>query len=226
MSAISSLYEVFLRKAPKHSRSRALVEAVLTAALEQLSREGTEDRVAVQGVADRAGVGIGSLYDYFGDRRNLLAAVAAKVAEDNRRAFEAVLERTVTDTREEGVRRIVDFCVTTFTSNRRGLRAVLKVAHSVGLMPTIAQSTDVAAEALAAALRKRSDIHVRDVDVAAWTLTHTMMGVAHTLVWQDVPRWSNDVLRAEMTVLFSRYLAGEGPQPEMREANVHAESST
>lgn len=214
MSTISSLYDLFLRKAPRHSRSRAIVEAVLSAALEQLSREGTEDRVAVQGVADRAGVGVGSLYDYFGNRRNLLAAVAAKVAEDNRRAFQAVLERTATDTREEGIQRIVDFCITTFTADRRGLRAVMKVAHAVGLMPTIAQSTDVAAEALAEALRKRDDIHVDNVELAAWTMTHTMMGVAHTLVWQDVPRWSNDALRAEMGVLFSRYLAGGGaPAP-------------
>lgn len=223
MSTISTLYEVFLRKAPKHSRSRAIVEAVLTAGLEQLSREGSEDRVAVQGVADRAGVGVGSIYDYFGDRRNLLAAVAAKVAEDNRRAFQAVLERTVSDSREDGVRRIVDFIITRFTAEKHATRAVMKVAHAVGLMPTVAQSTDVAAEALAEALRRRSDIHVGDVDLAAWTLTHTMMGVAHTLVWQDVPRWSNDVLRAEMATLFSRYLAGDGPSPPTPAAQESSE---
>ena len=76
----------------------------------------------------------------------MLAAVVAKVAEDNRRAFLAVLEKTVTDSREAGVRRIVDFCFTRFTGDKRGTRAILKVAHTVGLMPTIAQSTDVAAD--------------------------------------------------------------------------------
>lgn len=209
MTTLSSLYDAFLRKAPRHSRSRSIVEAILAAASEQLSREGSEDRVAVQGVADRAGVGIGSLYDYFGDRRNLLAAVVAKVAEDNRRAFLDVLDKTVTDSREVGIRRIVDFCFTRFTSDKRGTRAILKVAHTVGLMPTIAQSTDVAAEALADALRKRKDVHVDDVDVAAWAVTHTMMGVAHTLIWQDDPRFPNERLRAEMTTLVSRYLAGD-----------------
>jgi AcrR family transcriptional regulator len=93
MTTIASLYEAFLRKAPRHSRARTIVEALLSAAMEQLSREGSEDRVAVQGVADREGVGIGSLDDYFGDRRNLLAAVAAKVTEDNRRAFQAIPRR-------------------------------------------------------------------------------------------------------------------------------------
>lgn len=222
MTTISSLYDAFLRKAPRHSRARTIVEALLAAASEQLSREGSEDRVVVQGVADRAGVGIGSLYDYFGDRRNLLAAVAAKVTEDNRRAFQAVLEKTASDSREAGVRRIVDFCFTRFTSDKRGPRAILKIAHAAGLMPTIAQSTDVAAEALAEAFRRRDDIHVTDVDVAAWTMTHTMMGVAHTLIWQDVPRWSNDVLRAEMATLFSRYLAGGSSVAELDRAKARA----
>ncbi len=85
---------------------------------------------------------------------------------------------------------------------------MLKVAHAVGLMPTIAQSTDVAAESLARALRKRDDIHVDDVDVAAWTMTHAMMGVAHTLIWQDEPRWSTVAVRDQLVRIFSDYLAG------------------
>lgn len=208
MSRISVLYEAHLRKAPRQSRSRSVVEAILVAAAEQLTREGHEDRIMVQGVADRAGVAISSLYDYFGDRRNLLAAVAAKITEDNRHAFEAVLETIAKLPREEGVRRIVDFCFTRFTADKRGPRAVLKIAHAVGLMPTIAQSTDVAAESLANALRKRDDVHVADVDLAAWIMTHTMMGVAHTLIWQDEPKWPSDAMRAELASLFSGYLAG------------------
>ncbi len=213
MSRIASLYEAYLRRAPRQSRSRSVVEAILGAALEQLTREGQEERVIVQGVADRAGVAMSSLYDYFGNRRNLLAAVAAKVTEDNRHAFESLLEKTAHLSREEGVTRIVEFCLTRFTSDKRGPRAVLKVAHAVGLMPTIAQSTDVAAESLARTLRKRNDIHVADVDLAAWTMTHAMMGVAHTLIWQDAPRWSNDLLRAELVGLFTDYLAGSRQAP-------------
>ena len=201
-SRTSWLYETYLRRAPRQSRSRSVVEAILRAAAEQLTREGDEERVLMQGVADRAGVGISSLYAYFKDRRSLLAALTAKVTEDNRHAFDAVLERTAALSREDGVRRIVDFCFTRFTSDKRGPRAVLKVAHAIGLMPTIAQRTDIAAESLARALRKRTDVHVADVDRAAWVMTHTMMGAVHTLIWQDHPRWSSESLRAEMVALF------------------------
>ena len=72
---------------------------------------------------------------------------------------------------------MVDFCFETYTSNKRVPRAVLKIAHSIGLMPTLAQSQTVFSESLAASLRKRKDIRVHDIDLTAWTITQAMMGV-------------------------------------------------
>jgi AcrR family transcriptional regulator len=206
MSRISALYDAYLRKAPRQSRSRSVVEAILGAASERLSRSGDEDDVTVQDVADRAGVGIGSLYDYFRDRRSLLSALAAKVTEDNLHAFEALLETTAPLSLEESVGKLVDFCFATYTSNKRIPRAVLKIAHSIGLMPTLAQSQTVFADSLATALRKRTDVHVADIDVAAWMVTQAMMGVMHTLVWQDEPTISNEALRRELVTLSCKYL--------------------
>lgn len=112
-----------------------------------------------------------------------------------------------------GVGRIVEFCFAQFTERKRVPRAVLKIAHAVGLMPTVAQSTDVAAVSLANALRRRTDVHVTDCDVAAWTMTHTMMGVVHTLIWMDEPRCSSEALRAELIALYSAYLGGSSRSP-------------
>ncbi|MBX3198905.1 MAG: TetR family transcriptional regulator [Labilithrix sp.] len=208
MSRISSLYDAYLRKAPRQSRSRSVVEAILGAASERLSRGGEEEDVTLQEVADRAGVGIGSLYDYFRDRRSILSALAAKVTEDNLRAFEAVLASTHDLSLEDGIGKIVDFCFATYTANKRVPRAVLKIAHSIGLMPTLAESQTVFAESLAAALRKRTDVAARDLELSAWTITQAMMGVMNTLVWQDSPRHSEAELRRELIALFARHLRG------------------
>lgn len=208
MSRISSLYDAYLRKAPRQSRSRSVVEAILGAASERLSRGGEEEDVTLQEVADRAGVGIGSLYDYFRDRRSILSALAAKVTEDNLRAFEAVLASTHDLPLEEGIGKIADFCFATYTANKRIPRAVLKIAHSIGLMPTLAESQTVFAESLAAALRKRTDVAARDLELSAWTITQAMMGVMNTLVWQDSPRHSEAELRRELIALFARHLRG------------------
>lgn len=208
MSRISSLYDSHLRKAPRQSRSRSVVEAILGAATERLSRSGDEEELTLQEVANRAGVGIGSLYDYFSDRRSILAALAVKSTEDNLRAFEALLESAHELPLDESVGQVVDFCFETYTSNKLVPRAVLKVAHTIGLMPTLAQSQTVFAESLAASLRKRQDIGVANIDLAAWTVTQAMMGVVQTLVWQDEPKHSEAELRAELIALFGAHLRG------------------
>ncbi|MBX3208665.1 MAG: TetR family transcriptional regulator [Labilithrix sp.] len=206
MSRISALYDAYLRKAPRQSRSRSVVEAILGAASERLSRSGDEEDVTLQEVANRAGVGIGSLYDYFRDRRSILSALAAKVTEDNLRAFEDVLQSTHELSLEEGVGKIVDFCFATYTANKRVPRAVLKIAHSIGLMPTLAESQTVFAESLAAALRRRDDVAPRDLHLTAWTITQAMMGVMNTLVWQDEPTHTEAELRSELIALFCKHL--------------------
>ncbi len=206
MSRISALYDAYLRKAPRQSRSRSVVEAILSAASEKLSRSGDEEQVTIQEVANRAGVGVGSLYDYFRDRRSLLAALAAKVTEDNLRSFEEVLATTEELPLQEAIGRLVDFCFDLYASNKTIPRAVLKIAHQIGLMPTLAQSQTVFGESLAASLRKRHDVGDINVDLAAWTAVQAMMGVMQTVVWQDEPKYTREELREELVRLFTVHL--------------------
>lgn len=59
------------RKEPQQARSSALVEAVLLAAVQVLTREGAT-RFTMARVAERAGVSVGSLYQYFPNKAALL----------------------------------------------------------------------------------------------------------------------------------------------------------
>jgi AcrR family transcriptional regulator len=195
---IESLYEAFLKKAPKQSRSRKVVEAILTAAAERLASVD-EESLTVQDVASRAGIGIGSLYDYFRDRRSLLAGLTAKITEDNLRAFEEVLARTHELELRPAIEAIVEHAFATYLPNpegRRLPRAIVRIAHQIGLMPTLAQSLNVFVESFAAALRKRTDIDPSlDPMTAAYVMTNSLMGIIHTLVWDDEPPLPLEVIR-------------------------------
>lgn len=59
------------RKEPKQSRSNELVSAILTAAVQVLTVEGAQ-RFTTARVAERAGVSIGSLYQYFPNKASIL----------------------------------------------------------------------------------------------------------------------------------------------------------
>lgn len=207
-SRFTAFYEAHLRKRPQQSRSRSVVEAILVAALDKLTHGDDEGTITVQDVATRAGVGIGSLYDYFRDRQSLLAAAAAKVTEDNLRAFEAELERIQPMPLEEGVRAIMNFSVQMYTKDKKPARAVLRIAHTLGVMPTLAESQTIFARSLAEALRKRTDLGPIDIDLSAWILTQSMMGLVHTLVWQDEPTVPVDAMIDEACRMYTRHLRG------------------
>ncbi|MDR1310601.1 MAG: TetR family transcriptional regulator [Burkholderiaceae bacterium] len=60
-----------LRKQPRQVRSNELVAAILTAATQVLAKEGAR-RFTTARVAERAGVSIGSLYQYFPNKAAIL----------------------------------------------------------------------------------------------------------------------------------------------------------
>ena len=62
---------ISLRKEPKQARSTRLVEDVLQAAIQVLSREGAR-RFTSARVAETAGVSVGSLYQYFPNKESIL----------------------------------------------------------------------------------------------------------------------------------------------------------
>ncbi len=62
------------RKRPLQARSRATVEALLEAAAQILAARGYE-RSTTDAVAERAGVSIGTLYQYFQNKESLVAAL-------------------------------------------------------------------------------------------------------------------------------------------------------
>jgi AcrR family transcriptional regulator len=67
----------FQRRKPRQARSRATVETIVEAAAQILERQGPGG-LTTNGVAERAGVSIGSVYQYFPDKQALLLAAARR----------------------------------------------------------------------------------------------------------------------------------------------------
>ncbi|HSO34582.1 MAG TPA: TetR/AcrR family transcriptional regulator [Labilithrix sp.] len=204
---MEALYDVFLRKRPRQSRSRSVVEAILGATGERLANAEVEDAVTVQQVAERAGVGIGSLYDYFRDRDGLLAGFAAKVTEDNLRDFEEILASTKALPLRESVERIVDHAFTIYADSPKLPRSIMRIAHTLGFVPTIIESQSSFATALGRALAERTDLKPLDHQAAAYVLTHSIMGVMLTQIWQSTAPVSRADVREQLVTMCCWYLA-------------------
>lgn len=80
------------RKAPKQARAQQLVDAVLDAAVQVLMKEGAQ-RFTTARVADRAGVSVGSLYQYFPNK----AAILFRLQSDEWRRTSSLLRSILED---------------------------------------------------------------------------------------------------------------------------------
>jgi AcrR family transcriptional regulator len=65
------------RKKPQQRRSRATIDTIFEAAIQVLLANGLDGITTLQ-IAERAGVSVGSLYQYFPNKRALLAAVVKR----------------------------------------------------------------------------------------------------------------------------------------------------
>ena len=80
------------RKYPQQARSNQLVEAVLDAAVQVLMKEGAQ-RFTTARVAERAGVSVGSLYQYFPNK----AAILFRLQTDEWQRTSALLRSILED---------------------------------------------------------------------------------------------------------------------------------
>jgi AcrR family transcriptional regulator len=93
--------QIASRKQPKQARSNDLVAAVLEAALQVLATEGAA-RFTTSRVAEKAGVSVGSLYQYFPNK----AAILFRLQADEWRRTTALLRSILEDATQPPLARL------------------------------------------------------------------------------------------------------------------------
>lgn len=121
------------RRTPRQPRSEATVGAILEAAF-QLLEAGGGEALTTNHIAERAGVSVGTLYQYFRGKRAILAALAQRRAAAARdRIAEIVIANSVAERPEIGaVRLIVRTLTTAFEGSPATRRALLDALTEEG----------------------------------------------------------------------------------------------
>lgn len=78
------------RKIPRQARAQATVEAIIVATAQLLTEQGFVNLTTAR-VAERAGVSIGSLYQYFPNKQGLAAAVVDHYSDEVLARFTAMV---------------------------------------------------------------------------------------------------------------------------------------
>lgn len=96
-----------MRKKPQQARSKRAVTDLIEATAEVIAERGL-DSTTTNHIAERAGVSVGSLYQYFADKDELVAAVMLELSREIMAAVDATLSGLMEDDTESVVRGLLN----------------------------------------------------------------------------------------------------------------------
>jgi len=199
------------RKSASQQRSRATVDALVEATARILVTEGF-DHASTNKIARLAGVGIGSLYQYFPNKEALVGAVVDRHKDETMQVVRAALTKVALRPVDEGIAALVRVGIDAHRVNPRLHRVLSEQIPRVGRLENI-QAVGRESYALLRAYldAHRDELTVADTDLAAFICVTTVEALTHAAVI-DRPDALSDVeadrLVEEVTVLVLRYLQG------------------
>ncbi|MEU4068427.1 TetR/AcrR family transcriptional regulator [Streptomyces wedmorensis] len=109
-----------VRREPQQARSRARVEAILTAADRILSREGYE-ALTMRRIAEESGAPVGSIYQFYPDKGAVVDALGRRYLLAFASAIDELVERAVSGELTDLVGTMVDVYAELFRSQPGGM---------------------------------------------------------------------------------------------------------
>ncbi|HTN13381.1 MAG TPA: TetR/AcrR family transcriptional regulator [Sphingomonadaceae bacterium] len=190
------------------------VDAILEATAHILAQRGY-DGTTTNHVAERAGVSIGSLYQYFPSKESLVAALLQRNAEDNLRTLRESIEQAEGMTLAGALRTIVDRFVAMHAQAPAHHAALLDRAPQIGIVEWERQSTDGVLQVLGDFLsRYRSELRDGlDLEMALPVLAAMGNAVLDHALRNNPGRLKDEDIRHEMVVAILAYLTGRISPP-------------
>jgi AcrR family transcriptional regulator len=191
------------RKTPRQERSRATVEAVLEATTDILVREGYT-KLTTNRIAERAGVNIASLYQYFPGKEAIVAELRRRHGADARAALRQVLAERTGGQLESTIRTLVSVGVAGHAHAPRLHRVFTEEIPALGYRDVAAIDAPII-EAMKRFLQE-ADADVRDMDLAMWIISTASGAILHRAAVERPDDLSTGVIAEELVTLLCRYL--------------------
>jgi len=193
------------RKSPVQARSTASVEAILKATIQVLLKFGKE-RLTTTRVAARAGVSVGTLYQYFPNKSALLRAALQRHMDEVVQAVETVCREQAGASLQTMATAIVTGFLEAKMKNVKASLALYAVSSDIDGARIAREAGLRANRSIVALLATASNKLTTDPELVAAMLQATMAGVSRRLLESSSPEADYETLRNELAFLASSYL--------------------
>lgn len=193
------------RRTPRQARAAVTMDAIFEATIQLLVADGIH-RLTTTRVAERAGVSVGTMYQYFPHKKSLVYAL-------NERYLAALADRieiTCRNHRDATVSAMTEALITTYwqakTERIEVTKALYRSVAELDNQPLIDTFASRVNRATMAMLESASDMTFQDVSTVNLTLITVIFGTVRNVFEQDLtPTRSDDVLR-QLIIMCNAYL--------------------
>jgi AcrR family transcriptional regulator len=191
------------RKSPRQTRSIASVEAIFEATIQVLLSDGLMGLTTTR-VAHRAGVSVGTLYQYFPNKHALLFAVLERHLATLANAIEKACEDS--PTKDLIAENVVGAYLKAQMAQAEVSPALYRIAMELDARELIDATSRRSATAIGSALSAIRGGRLHDPRLLAQMLTAALYGTVPAFCHRVLSRADGDEAKRQLTIMFRSYL--------------------
>lgn len=190
------------RRIPTQGRSRSTVDAICEATFQLLEEGGRVESLNTNEIARRAGVSIGTLYQYFGGKQDILAAMAQRRAEATR---ERITHTLLAAPDVTSLRTIVRSLMSAFEGSLPTRLALLDAFFRANGDEELRRHHQLFLEAI----QGKAELGIALSPESAFVLTHTVVSLLRAAAAEPDLGLSPEALEDELVLLMESYVAAQ-----------------
>jgi AcrR family transcriptional regulator len=194
------------RKSPVQARSTASVDAILEATIQVLLKVGKE-RLTTTRVAARAGVSVGTLYQYFPNKSALLQAVLKRHLDQVTEAVDLACKQQQGGTLQQMVTALIMAFLDAKMRDAKTSVALYSVSSDVDGARIVQQMSVRTHKSIVQLLANAREPLTTDPQLVASVLQGTMAGVSRRMLESAAPEKQFELLRRELIILACAYVS-------------------
>ncbi|MFK8985699.1 TetR/AcrR family transcriptional regulator [Acinetobacter seifertii] len=197
------------RKSPVQARSTATIEVLHEATIQVLLKEGIV-KCNTTRIAERAGVSVGSIYQYYPNRDSLLAAVLQRHLDSVAEKIEELCLKYEKNSIKTLISALVDEIILAKLSNPEESKALYAISGERGGLDLSKRMNDRMLAAVSNLLESASDIEFDDSQIVAEFVLGAIMGLIRRVLENQVTDKVEQVLESHLKLMVVAYLQQVG----------------
>lgn len=193
------------RKSPVQARSTATIEVLHEATIQVLLKEGIV-KCNTTRIAERAGVSVGSIYQYYPNRDSLLAAVLQRHLDSVAEKIEELCLKYEKTSIRTLISALVDEIILAKLSNPEESKALYAISGERGGLDLSKRMNDRMLAAISNLLESASDIEFDDSQIVAEFVLGAIMGLIRRVLENQVTDKVEQVLESHLKLMVVAYL--------------------